>query len=86
MQLDSLLEEKKTAAVVKEKQQIDTTSKGAAAAGVGCGGNGNDLMNKTMSELRQELGVEPGLHSAASKLRMRCSFYKEKYSGGEAVD
>ena len=34
-----------------------------------------EAMNKTMTELRQEHGIEPGLHSAANKLRMRCSFY-----------
>ena len=43
------------------------------------GNDGNDDMNKTMTELRMEHGLEPGLHSAASKLRMRCSFYQQKY-------
>ena len=51
---------------------IDTRDGGA--------GRGGDIMNKTMSELRQEHGLEPGLHSAASKLRMQCSFYSEKYA------
>ena len=42
-------------------------------------GGSEDIMNKTMTELRMEHGMEPGLHSAASKLRMRCSFYQQKY-------
>lgn len=32
----------------------------------------DDLMNKTMSELREEFGIEPGLNTAANKLRRRC--------------
>ena len=43
-------------------------------------------MNKTMTELRLEHGMEPGLNTAANKLRMRCSFYKEKYDAGRAAD
>ena len=35
-----------------------------------------DIMNKTMTELREEHGMEPGLNTAANKLRRRCNYYK----------
>ena len=43
-------------------------------------------MNKTMTELREEHGMEPGLRSAANRLRMRCSFYNEKYATEQQPD
>ena len=46
----------------------------------------DELHNKTMTELRQEHGIEPGLNTAASKLRMKCSFYQQKYADGAAQD
>jgi len=35
----------------------------------------SDIMNKTMTELRQEHGMEPGLNTAANRLRRRCNYY-----------
>ena len=70
LQLDGLLEEenkKKAAAAAQENDSpaSDSDRNNEAAS----------LMNKTLTELRQEHGMEPGLHTAANKLRMRCSFY-----------
>ena len=78
LNLDNLLEEKKQ----QERQadgaattMIDTTGGSAYAS--------DPMMNKTMTELRMEHGMEPGLHSAASKLRQRCAYYQEKYSADD---
>ena len=70
LHLDGLLEEenkKKAAAAAQENdsQASDSDRNNEAAS----------VMNKTLTELRQEHGMEPGLHTAANKLRMRCSFY-----------
>ena len=70
LQLDGLLEEenkKKAAAAAQENDSpaSDSDRNNEAAS----------LMNKTLTELRQEHGMEPGLRTAANKLRMRCSFY-----------
>jgi len=44
-------------------------------------------MNKTMNELREEHGLEPGLNTAASKLRRRCNYYNKIYAeDGDAGD
>ena len=58
-------------------QMINTTDKQ---------GGQSDVMNKTMSELRMEHGVEPGLRSAANKLRQRCSYYQQKYAEDNEED
>ena len=42
-------------------------------------------MNKTMTELREEHGMEPGLNTAANKLRRRCNYYKAKYEPESAA-
>lgn len=42
-----------------------------------------DIMNKTMTELREEHGMEPGLNTAANKLRRRCTYYKTVYDESE---
>ena len=44
-----------------------------------------DIMNKTMTELREEHGMEPGLNTAANKLRRRCNYYKAKYEPESAA-
>ena len=40
-------------------------------------------MNKTMTELREEHGMEPSLNTAANKLRRRCNYYQKKYAEDE---
>ena len=73
LQLDDFLEEKKQSLVTdKSTSVIDKRDLGARY--------GDDILNKTMTELRLEHGLEPGLHSAASRLRMRCSFYQNTYA------
>ena len=42
-----------------------------------------DIMNKTMTELREEHGMEPSLNTAANKLRRRCNYYQKKYAEDE---
>ena len=43
-----------------------------------------DMMNKTMTELREEHGMEPSLNTAANKLRRRCNYYKSMYAEDNA--
>ena len=63
LNLEELIEDKRAAQEEKKTTKIDT---------------GDDVMNKTMSELRSKYSKEPGLHTRASKLRQRVAMYKDE--------
>ena len=44
-----------------------------------------DMMNMTIDDLRQMHGIQPDPESSVNKLKMRCSFYNDKYADGEAA-